>query len=144
MSTITPIQDLHAATRRVAEADAVLLEALQSWRVRIEAELSGLSTAFDRQVAAVTAPGGLFDDVVSKEPRLHRRVQVLGGKQRGLRAALDQALADLADPRMVTNPHRIKGLHALVHEVVEGLTRYESRAMSLSFDAYNVDLGDPV
>jgi hypothetical protein len=144
MSTLTTIPDLHAATWRVAEADRILLDALEQWRIRIEAELTGLSMAFDLDVRAVAAPGGLFDDVVAQEPRLHRRVHVLRTEQQALRSELDQALADLADPRMVTNPHRIKGLHALVHEVVERLSRYESRAMSLSFEAYNVDLGDPV
>ena len=48
-----------------------------------------------------------------------------------------------AEPRLAANPVLVKGLHAMVHDVVERLGRYNSRAVSLSFDAYNVDIGGP-
>jgi len=75
--TPTPMPELVAATRRVADADSALHEALQVWRAAIAAELSGLSQAFDRHVAEVKAPSGLFADVVSDAPRLAARVALL-------------------------------------------------------------------
>lgn len=144
MTTTTPIPELVAATERVARADAGLLAALEAWRVSVAAELEGLSLAFDRHVARVDGPGDLYDDTVEREPRLAHQVQVLRREEHALRAALDKALLTLAEPRLADNPALVKGLHAMVHDVVERLGRYNRRAVCLSFDAYNVDLGDPV
>ncbi|MPY93105.1 MAG: hypothetical protein GEV08_08570 [Acidimicrobiia bacterium] len=144
METTTPIPDLVAATQRVATADAALLRALETWRLKVAAELQGLSDAFDRHVVAVDAPDGLYDDTIAHEPRLGHQVDVLRREERSLRAALDEALVTLAEPRLAANPILVKGLHAMVHEVVGRLQRYNGRAVSLSFDAVNVDFGDPV
>jgi hypothetical protein len=144
MITTTPIPELVSATERVASADAGLLAALETWRLQVAAELQGLSRAFDRHVAQVDAPGGLYDDTIAYAPRLGHQVCVLRREQVALRAALDEALLMLAEPRLAANPIFVKGLHALVHDVVERLGRYNSRAVALSFDAFNVDIGDPV
>jgi len=44
----------------------------------------------------------------------------------------------------MTNPHRVKALHALVHDLVERLERHQSRVVALSYEAANTELGNPV
>jgi len=136
--------EIVTATRRVADADAALHEALQVWRAAIAAELAGLSQAFDRHVAEVKAPSGLFADVVSDAPRLAARVSLLKREETSLRAELDHALLELHDQRLMTNPHRVKALHALVHDLVGRLEHHQSRVVALSYEAVNTELGNPV
>jgi hypothetical protein len=142
--TTVPMPEVVAATRRVAAADAALHEALQVWRAAIAQELSGLSQAFDRHVVEVKGPSGLFADVVWDAPRLSARVSLLKREEAFLRAGLDHALLELHDPRLMTNPHRVKALHALVHDLVERLERHQSRVVGLSYEAANTELGNPV
>jgi hypothetical protein len=136
--------ELVAATRRVADADSALHEALQVWRATIAAELAGLSGAFDRHVTEVEAPNGLYDDVLADTPRLASRVHTLRREETELRRALDHALLELHDQRLMTNPHRVKALHALVHDTVERLERHQSRVVALSYEGANTELGNPV
>jgi len=142
--TPTPMPELVAATRRVADADSALHEALQVWRAAIAAELAGLSQAFDRHVTEVEAPNGLFADVVSDAPRLAARVALLKREEESLRSGLDHALLELHDQRLMTNPHRVKALHALVHDLVNRLEHHQSRVVALSYEAVNTELGNPV
>jgi hypothetical protein len=108
-----------------------------TWSAAVRDRLARLLAALHAHVEGTEEAGGLFDEVLEREPRLahgverlraEHRDQVAKGAEAGRR--LD-GLDDAGD---------VEGVRALLHELIHDLLVHRSTGAELVYDAYNVDL----
>jgi hypothetical protein len=105
-----------------------------TWRDDLGAALSDLLDAFDAHVDEVEGGDGLLADVVTRAPRLAKRVDRLGAEHPPLRAQIVAARAKVATGDV--DEVRSEILDALV-----ALAKHRQTGADLVYDAYNVDIG---
>jgi hypothetical protein len=105
-----------------------------TWRDDLGAALSDLLHAFDAHVDEVEGGDGLLADVVTRAPRLAKRVDRLGAEHPPLRAQIEAVRAKVATGDV--DEVRSDILDALV-----ALAKHRQTGADLVYDAYNVDIG---
>lgn len=78
---------------------------------------------------------GYMDEVMKREPRLQRIVQVLGEEHRDLRQSLDALCGDIRLAASVDDAFREK-----VRQWIQRVRHHETRENELVQDAFNCDL----
>ncbi|MCP3912719.1 MAG: hypothetical protein GY713_17395 [Actinomycetia bacterium] len=143
--SITPTTPtLEQAGAAVAEADRTLIAAVDQWRAVMVDRLDQLAGALDRHIAETEAADGLFARVLVDAPRLRNEVRRLTREHDELMAAINETREGATDTGLSTNPHRVKALHAGVHDLISLLDRHCHRSCRLLQDSLAVDIGGPV
>ncbi|MCP5028089.1 MAG: hypothetical protein GY929_17575 [Actinomycetia bacterium] len=144
MSTSPTMPTLEAAGAAVAEADSTLIAAVDQWRLVMLDKLDRLAEALDHHIAQTEAADGLFALVLTDAPRLRNEVRRLTREHDELDAAIIATRSDATDDGLSENPHRVKALHARVHDLMAMLDRHCHRSCRLLQDSLAVDIGGPV
>lgn len=140
------LRQVQAQRAELGESMAALQGALDhpaglgsTWRGRVRAALTELAHDLRDHVELTESPGGFYDDILAKAPRLSHRVD----EQRAEHAALLREVERLLDERdeglhdaEAVASHREAATSLLGH-----LVRHRQGGSDLTFEAYAVDLG---
>lgn len=142
ISPTTPT--LEAAGAAVAEADSALIAAVDQWRSVMVDRLDHLAEALDHHIGETEGADGLFSRVLTDAPRLRNEVRRLTREHDELMATITATREEALASGLAQNPHRVKALHASVHELIALLDRHCQRSCRLLQDSLAVDIGGPV
>ena len=144
MSDKPSMPTLEAAGAAVAEADSTLIAAVDQWRSVMVDRLDQLAEALDHHVAETEGADGLFARVLTDAPRLRNEVRRLTREHDDLLATINATRNEALGDGLSENPHRVKALHASVHDLITLLDRHCHRSCRLLQDSVAVDIGGPV
>jgi hypothetical protein len=120
---------------RVLSAPAVANPAVWSTRVRVA--LDALGAALDNHVAVTEGAGGLFEEIMDREPRLAHAIE----RVRAGHAPLQRSVAD-ARTRLeaVDDPAAVAEVRDALLELLRALFTHRHHGAELVYEAYNVDV----
>jgi hypothetical protein len=139
---------LHEAQRRRRGVQAALVgleQAIaapstgreQAWVAGVTARLRDLRIAFGHHVEVTEGTDGLFEEVETQAPRLHRQVEHLRADHAQLNAAINQALELGAGPAAAGH---VSDLAESGLDLLSGLTRHRHLGATMVYEAYMVDI----
>jgi len=112
---------------------------LSSWRGRVRAALTELAHDVRDHVELTESPGGFYDDILTRAPRLSRRVEQQKGEHAALLAEVDRLL-DERDEGM-PDADAVAAHREAATLLLGLLVRHRQRGSDLTYEAYEVDLG---
>jgi hypothetical protein len=108
-----------------------------TWAAAVRDRLRQLTAALRAHVDGTEEEGGLFDEVLEREPRLAHGVDRLRADHR------DQlTMAEDAELRLsrLMDESGVEDVRVRLHELIHKLLVHRSTGAELVYDAYNVDL----
>lgn len=108
-----------------------------TWAAAVRSRLERLDTALRAHVDGTEEEGGLFDEILEREPRLAHGIDRLRADHRDQMNAVDEADARLA---RIEDETGVEDVRAHLHELIHHLLVHRSSGAELVYDAYNVDL----
>jgi hypothetical protein len=139
-----PLASVRARRDDLYDATLALERAISSpargrattWAAAVRDRLGRLASALRAHVDGTEEEGGLFDQMVEREPRLAHGIDGLRAEHRDQMEAVEQADARLAGIDETGVDEARACLHDLIHQILV----HRSRGAELVYDAYNVDL----
>jgi hypothetical protein len=128
----------------LGEAMAALTAALEApadsthWRRRVRAALTELAHDVRTHVELTEAPGGLYDEMRAREPRLAGGIAGQLTDHAHLLAEVDRLLDDRDGGQAALDA---EGHREAVTALLTRLVRHRARGARLVHEAYDVDLG---
>ncbi len=119
-----------AITRPAGDAPA--------WQEGVRAAVTAVSDALDAHIDEVEGPGGLYQEIIARTPRLAHQVEVLEREHVSLRADLAKLTPLLAEPQ---RPDQIAQLREESVRLLGDISRHRHRGADLVFDSYDLDIG---
>lgn len=140
---------LHAARRRRRGVRAAL-DALESatassiheadWLDTLRTRLVQLEDAFDHHVAVTEGHDGLFEEVLTRAPRLARRTKLLQEDHIVIREAIRGTIEELPAMLTSTDTERAVAVREAVTDIMGRITRHRQLGADLVYEAYSVDI----
>lgn len=146
--TGVPTEALAEARARRADLHEVIVALEQAiaapaprpaWAQHVHDALVDVGAAFERHIAVVEGPGGLFEEVTAAAPRLANALELLRAEHMRIRAAITAAL-DAVRLTPESTPSTDTGREAVL-AVLERLMRHRQHGADVVYDAYALDIG---
>jgi hypothetical protein len=133
--------DLHEVIVALEEATAAPARGGDpAWCMDVHDALVEVGAAFERHIAVVEGPEGLFEEVLSAAPRLSNQLERLRAEHLDIRMRIVGALDAV---RIVSGrpAPSIDVAREAVLAVLEQLMRHRQHGADVVYDAYAVDIG---
>ncbi|MGZ4145013.1 MAG: hypothetical protein ACXVPP_07650 [Actinomycetota bacterium] len=124
------IKDLERATARSQE------ESLSRWATGAISAVFKLRESLGEHIAVTDAPGGLFEEILERAPRLAHEVKTLREDCNTLDTTIAETLVALTDPT-AEGP----SLVALLTDLLRVINAHRQKEADLVYEAYEVDIG---
>jgi hypothetical protein len=132
--------DLHTVIIALEKATAAPGSDAAEWSMRAHDALVEVGAAFERHIAVVEGPGGLFEEVQQASPRLCNALERLREEHLRIRehivTALDEVRVVAGRPVATIQ----EGREAIL-VVLDQLMRHRQHGADVVYDAYAVDIG---
>ena len=110
-----------------------------TWRGRVRAALTELAHDLRDHVELTEAPGGLYDDILAKAPRLSRKVDEQKAEHAALLVEVERLLQERDDG--MPGAEAVAAHREAATKMVGMLVRHRQRGSDLTYQAYEVDIG---
>ena len=145
MENADPLASVRVRRDDLYDATLALERALSSpargrattWAAAVRDRLGRLATALRAHVDGTEGDGGLFDQILEREPRLAHGIDGLRAEHRDQTEAVEAADALLAG---IADENGADEVRTRLHDLIHQLLVHRSRGAELVYDAYNVDL----
>ena len=114
----------------------------EAWASQVAKEMVGLRDAFDQHVAVTEKPDGLYEEILTRAPRLAGNIHRLQEEHPTLGARIVEALARV-ESGDVGDEWPIEDCRDDLQRLLGGIVRHRQRGADLVWEAYNVDIGGP-
>jgi hypothetical protein len=106
------------------------------WRADVASALAQVSATLAAHVAEVEAPGGLYDEVMERSPRLAHQIQ-------RLRREHVELLDDVAhlDALLEVHDLSVEAVRDRSLQLLLAVSRHRHRGADLIWDSYDLDIG---
>jgi hypothetical protein len=112
----------------------------RDWSARVHDALVEVGGAFERHIAVVEGPDGLFDEVTEAAPRLANALEGLRREHLEIRGRIVTAL-DAVRHIAGSNDHPVDDGREAVLGVLQELMRHRQHGADVVYEAYAVDIG---
>jgi hypothetical protein len=114
---------------------------IPEWTALVTKEMIGVRDAFDQHVLVAEKPGGLYEEIISRAPRLDGTVRRLKGEHPEIGEKVGEMvqrleLATIGGPEWPLDDAR-DDLQRFIGTVI----RHRQKGADLVWEAYNVDIG---
>jgi hypothetical protein len=138
-----------ARKRRAELTDSILVlaRALEApvpgragnWTTLVTACLRQLAADFREHIAVTEGPDGLYQEILTNDPRLSHAVHRLAAEHARICHTLDRLIIEAH--RADGNPKRVAQLREAVNALISQLMRHRQRGADLVYEAYETDIG---
>ena len=125
--------------RTLAEV-AKALSGLERWKSQVARGLERVRQAIDEHVEVTEGPGGLYEDIMDRAPRLAGRIERLRGEHPALQHGAAVLLARLQSAP-IGDVWCLERTRDDVHRFLGLLVRHRQLGANLVWEAYNHDIG---
>jgi predicted nucleic acid-binding Zn-ribbon protein len=113
------------------------------WSNTVTKEMVGLRDAFEQHVLATEKPGGLYEEIIERSPRLEGKVKRLHDEHPEIAERITAVLKRLEDAEAGTDMWPIPNCRDDLQRLLGGIVRHRQHGADLVWEAYNVDIGGP-
>jgi hypothetical protein len=134
-------QPREALWRTVGELEAAVVAPapgrIGPWAERVASRLDAVAAAWEDHVEAAERPGGLYEEVVGREPRLAHAVDRLKLEHLSVRATILEVRERARD---VGEDAQVAEVRAETLDLLHALAVHRHRGVDLVYEAYNADI----
>jgi hypothetical protein len=114
---------------------------IPEWTAHVVKELTGVRDAFDQHVIVTEKPGGLYEEIITRAPRLDGTVTRLKEEHPDITARIDQVLERLDSVKIGSEDWPLDTARDDLQRFIGTVIRHRQRGADLVWEAYNVDIG---
>jgi hypothetical protein len=111
------------------------------WSMQVRKDLVGLRDAFDQHVEATEKPDGLYDEIMTRAPRLAHTVDRLREEHPQIQASIAASIERMEADEVVRDDWPVDRARDDLQRLIGGLVRHRQKGADLVWEAYNVDIG---
>jgi hypothetical protein len=113
------------------------------WTSQVTKDLVGVRDAFEQHVEATEKPGGLYEEIMERAPRLALTVDRLREEHPTIAASIASTVARVEADEVGTDAWPIDQVRDDLQRLIGRLVRHRQKGADLVWEAYNVDIGGP-
>jgi hypothetical protein len=114
---------------------------IPEWSAHVVKELTGVRDAFDQHVIVTEKPGGLYEEITTKAPRLDGTTTKLKGEHPDIAKQIEAMLDRLANVEIGSEEWPLDQARDDLQRFIGTVIRHRQRGADLVWEAYNVDIG---
>jgi hypothetical protein len=116
---------------------------IPEWTALVTKEMVGVRDAFEQHVLVTEKPGGLYEEIIMRAPRLDGTVRRLKDEHPGISEKIDAMLERLEKARIGGPEWPLDDARDDLQRFIGTVIRHRQRGADLVWEAYNVDIGGP-
>jgi hypothetical protein len=114
---------------------------IAQWTDLVVKEMTGVKDAFDQHILVTEKPGGLYEEIITRAPRLDGTVRRLKEEHPEIDAKLDGMLRRLREVPIGGDEWPLDKARDDLQRFIGIVIRHRQRGADLVWEAYNVDIG---
>jgi hypothetical protein len=114
---------------------------ISEWTARVSKEMIGVRDAFEQHIMATEKPGGLYEEIIMRAPRLDGTVRRLKDEHPGISEQIEQMVVRLDTQEIGTDAWPLDTARDDLQRFIGTVIRHRQRGADLVWEAYNVDIG---
>jgi hypothetical protein len=114
---------------------------IPQWTDLVVKEMTGVKDAFDQHILVTEKPGGLYEEIITRAPRLDGTVRRLKEEHPEIDAKLDAMLRRLKEVPIGGDEWQLDTARDDLQRFIGIVIRHRQRGADLVWEAYNVDIG---
>ncbi len=139
-------QTLHEALVQLEQAiSSPAAGRIPDWSGPVTKEMVALRDAFDQHVIVTERPGGLYEEIMDRAPRLDGKLRRLHDEHPSITERITAALAQLEAGEVggEGSPWPFERARDDLQRLLGSIVRHRQSGADLVWEAYNVDIGGP-
>ena len=114
---------------------------IDEWTGGVVKELTGVRDAFDQHVLVTEKPGGLYEEIITRAPRLDGTVTRLRHEHPTIAEQMNAVLEKIAGVQVGSEEWPLDAARDDLQRFIGTIIRHRQRGADLVWEAYNVDIG---
>ena len=111
------------------------------WSSQVTKDMVGVRDAFDQHVIVTEKPGGLYEEIMERAPRLVGTVGRLQEEHPSIATSVTELLARLEAGGVGSDDWPLDQARDDLQRLIGGVVRHRQKGADLVWEAYNVDIG---
>jgi len=111
------------------------------WGGQVTKDMVGVRDAFDQHLIATEKPGGLYEEIMDRAPRLAGTVKRLQEEHPAIEGAIAKLLARLEAGEVDSEAWPLDRARDDLQRLIGSVVRHRQKGADLVWEAYNVDIG---
>jgi hypothetical protein len=111
------------------------------WGGQVTKDMVGVRDAFDQHLIATEKPGGLYEEIMERAPRLAGTVKRLQEEHPAIEGAIAKLLARLEAGEVDSEAWPLDRARDDLQRLIGSVVRHRQKGADLVWEAYNVDIG---
>ncbi len=114
---------------------------VEEWSSQVTKDMVGVRDAFDQHVIVTEKPGGLYEEIMERAPRLVGTVGRLREEHPSIDQSIGTLLAKLEAGEVGTDAWPLDRSRDDLQRLIGSVVRHRQKGADLVWEAYNVDIG---
>jgi hypothetical protein len=114
---------------------------VEQWSAQVTKDMIGVRDAFDQHVIVTEKPGGLYEEIMERAPRLVGTVGRLREEHPSIDGTIGTLLAKLELGEVGTDVWPLDKARDDLQRLIGAVVRHRQKGADLVWEAYNVDIG---
>ena len=111
------------------------------WSGQVTKDMVGVRDAFDQHIIVTEKPGGLYEEIMERAPRLAGTVKRLQDEHPAIEASIAKLLARLEAGEVDSDTWPLDRTRDDLQRLIGAVVRHRQKGADLVWEAYNVDIG---
>jgi hypothetical protein len=114
---------------------------IEEWTTGVVKEFTGVRDAFDQHVLVTEKPGGLYEEIIVRAPRLDGTVTRLRHEHPTISTQITEILGRISGVQVGSDEWPLDMARDDLQRFIGTVIRHRQRGADLVWEAYNVDIG---
>jgi hypothetical protein len=114
---------------------------IPEWTELVKKELIGVRDAFEQHVMVTEKPGGLYEEIITRAPRLDGTVRRLKDEHPDIKTKIDEMLRRCEAVEIGSDAWPLDDARDDLQRFIGIVIRHRQKGADLVWEAYNVDIG---
>jgi hypothetical protein len=115
---------------------------IPGWTEQVRKEMTGVRDAWEQHVIVTEKPGGLYEEITERSPRLVGNIQRLQGEHPSIGEAVEAMVARLESTEITEDGEwPLDAARDDLQRFIGLVVKHRQRGADLVWEAYNVDIG---
>ena len=114
---------------------------VDGWSGQVTKDMVGVRDAFDQHIIVTEKPGGLYEEIMERAPRLAGTVKRLQDEHPAIEASVAKLLVRLEAGEVTDDAWPLDKARDDLQRLIGAVVRHRQKGADLVWEAYNVDIG---
>ena len=114
---------------------------VNDWSGQVTKDMVGVRDAFDQHIIVTERPGGLYEEIMERAPRLAGTVKRLQDEHPAIEASVAKLLVRLEAGEANGDSWPLDKARDDLQRLIGSVVRHRQKGADLVWEAYNVDIG---